>query len=154
MSVRDQIQEKFKQARRDRDEPTKNVIAMLRAKVLNVVKSGADREEDDALWKETIAAYAKQLGKTMAELEKAGERAAEALEETRFELAFCEQFLPKKLDEAATEALVRDIIAKVGISSPKEMGKLMGALMKDHKDEIDGALARQLGTKILAESAG
>lgn len=153
MSVRDQIQEKFKQARRDRDEPTKNVIAMLRAKVLNVVKSGADREEDDALWKETIAAYAKQLGKTMAELEKAGERAAEALEETRFELAFCEQFLPKKLDEAATEALVRDIIAKVGISSPKEMGKLMGALMKDHKDEIDGALARQLGTKILSESA-
>ncbi len=153
MSVREKIQEKFKQARRDRDEPTKNVIAMLRAKVLNVVKSGANREEDDALWQETVAAYAKQLGKTMLELEKAGDRAADALEETRFELAFCEQFLPKKLDEAATEALVRDVIAKVGISSPKEMGKLMGALMKDHKDEIDGALARQLGTKILAESA-
>lgn len=153
MSVREKIQEKFKQARLDRDDATKNVIAMLRAKVLNVVKSGADREEDDALWQETIAAYAKQLGKTMLELEKAGERATEALEETKFEFAFCEQFLPKKLDEAATEALVRDVIAKVGISSPKEMGKLMGALMKDHKDEIDGALARQLGTKILAESA-
>ena len=31
-------------------------------------------------------------------------------------------------------------------------GKLMGALMKDHKDELDGSLARQLATKILAES--
>lgn len=153
MSVREQIQDKFKQARRDRDDATKNVIAMLRAKVLNVVKSGAGRVEDDGLWQEMITAYAKQLGKTMIELEKAGERAAEALEETKFELAFCEQFLPKKLDEAATEALVREVIATLGISSAKEMGKLMGALMKDHKDEIDGALARQLGTKILAESA-
>ncbi len=154
MSVRDQIQEKFKQARRDRDDATKNVINMLRTKVQTVLKSGAGREEDEALWVETITAYAKQLGKTMLELEKAGERAAEALEEAKFELAFCEQFLPKKLDEAATEALVRDVIAKAGISSPKEMGKLMGALMKDHKDEIDGALARQLGAKILAESEG
>ena len=151
MSVRDQIQEKFKQARRERDDATKNVIAMLRTKVQNILKSGAGRDEDDALWTEVIAAYAKQLKKTIVELEKAGERAGEALQEAQFELGFCEQFLPKKLDEAATEALVRDVIAKVGVSSPKEMGKLMGALMKDHKDEIDGGLARQLASKILAE---
>lgn len=152
MSVRDQIMEKFKQARRERDDATKNVIAMLRTKVQNELKSGKGREEDDALWTEVVTAYAKQVGKTIVELEKAGERAGEALEEAKFELAFCEQFLPKKLDEAATEALVRDVITKVGVSGPKEMGKLMGALMKDHKDEIDGALARQLATKILAES--
>jgi len=152
MSVRDQIMEKFKQARRDRDDATKNVIAMLRTKVQNELKSGSGREEDDALWKEVVAAYAKQLGKTIVELEKAGERANEALEEARFELAFCQQFLPEKLDEAATEALVRKKIAEAGISSPKEMGKLMGVLMKDHKDEIDGALARQVASKVLAES--
>jgi uncharacterized protein YqeY len=150
MSVRDQIQEKFKQARRERDDATKNVIAMLRTKVQNVLKSGAGREEDDALWTEVIAAYAKQLGKAIIELEKAGDRAGEALDEAKFELGFCEQFLPKKLDEAATEALVRDVIAKTGVTGPKEMGKLMGALMKDHKDQIDGALARQLASKILA----
>ena len=151
MSVRDQIMEKFKQARRERDDATKNVIAMLRTKVQNILKSGAGRDEDDALWTEVIAAYAKQLKKTIVELEKAGERAGEALQEAQFELGFCEQFLPKKLDEAATEALVRDVIAKVGVTGPKEMGKLMGALMKDHKDEIDGGLARQLASKILAE---
>lgn len=152
MSVRDQIMEKFKQARRERDDATKNVIAMLRTKVQNELKSGKGREEDDALWTEVVTAYAKQVGKAIVELEKAGERAGEALEEAKFELAFCQQFLPKKLDEAATEALVRDVIAKVGVSGPKEMGKLMGALMKDHKDEIDGSLARQLASKILAES--
>ncbi len=153
MSVRDQIQEKFKQARRERDDATKNVIGMLRTKVQTVLKSGTDRDEDDALWLEVIGAYAKQLGKAIAELEKAGDRAGDALGEAQWELAFCEQFLPKKLDEAATEALVRDVIAKVGISSPKEMGKLMGALMKDHKGEIDGGLARQIGARVLNESA-
>ncbi|MCR9160544.1 MAG: GatB/YqeY domain-containing protein [Nannocystaceae bacterium] len=152
MPVREKIMEKFKQARRERDDATKNVIAMLRTKVQNELKSGKGREEDDALWTEVVTAYAKQVGKTIVELEKAGERAGEALEEAKFELAFCQQFLPKKLDEAATEALVRDTIAKVGVSSPKEMGKLMGALMKDHKDELDGSLARQLATKILSES--
>ena len=49
MSVRDQIMEKFKQARRDRDDATKNVIAMLRTKVQTELKSGSGREEDDAL---------------------------------------------------------------------------------------------------------
>ena len=151
MSVRDQIMEKFKQARRDRDDATKKVIAMLRTKVQTELKSGSGREEDDALWLETLAAYHKQLGKTIVELEKAGERAGEALDEAKFELAFCEQFLPKKLGEAETEALVRDLIAKTGASSSKEMGKLMGALMKDHKDEVDGALARQIATKLLSE---
>lgn len=150
MSLRDQIMEKFKQARRERDDATKNVIAMLRTKVQTELKSGSGREEDDALWLEVVAAYNKQLGKTIAELEKAGERAGEALEEAKFERTFCEQFLPKKLDEAATESLVRDVIAQTGVSGPKEMGKLMGALMKNHKDEIDGALARQIATKLLS----
>ena len=76
MSVRDQIMEKFKQARRERDDATKNVIAMLRTKVQNELKSGKGREEDDALWTEVVTAYAKQVGKTIVELEKAGERAA------------------------------------------------------------------------------
>ncbi len=152
MSVRDQIQEKFKQARLDRDDATKNVVGMLRTRVQTVLKSGAGRQEDDALWVEEIGAYAKQLGKAIAELEKAGDRAGDALEEARWELAFCEQFLPTKLDEAATEALVREVIAKTGVSSSKEMGKLMGVLMKDHKGEIDGALARQVAARVLAES--
>ncbi len=149
MSVRDAIQEKFKQARRDRDEPTKNVIGMLRAKVQAILKSGKGREEDDALWKEVITAYAKQLGKTMVELEKVGDRAEEALAETRFEMDFCQQFLPKKLNEADTEALVRKLVAEAGIGSPKEMGKLMGLVMKNHRDEVDGTLVRQIATRVL-----
>ncbi len=150
MSIREEIDARLRQARRDRDERTLNVIGMLKNKVLTELKSGKGRTEDDALWQEVLGAYVKQVTKAIPEYEKAGDRGVEALEEARFELAFCEQFLPKKLDEAATEAIVRKLAAEHGIDDPKQMGKLMGLLMKDHKDEIDGTLARKVAQRVLS----
>lgn len=149
MAIRDEIDARLKQARRDRDERTRNVIAMLKNKVLTELKSGSGREEDDTLWKEVLASYAKQLRKAIPEFEKAGERGAEARDEARFELAFCEQFLPRKLDEAQTEALVRQVATEHGIEDPGQMGKLMGLLMKGHRDELDGQLARTVAARVL-----
>lgn len=151
MPLRDDIEARLRQARKDRDERTKNVINQLKNKVLMELKSGSGATDNDELWLRLIAAYAKQVQKAIPEFEKAGERGAEALEEARFELAFCEQFLPSKLDEAATEALVRELVTQHGIDSPKQMGKLMGLLMKGHKDEIDGTLARQIAQRVLGD---
>jgi hypothetical protein len=150
MAIREEIDAKLKQARKDRDEPTKNVISMLKNKVLMELKSGSGAEENDELWKKTIASYAKQLSKAIPEFEQAGDRGVEAKKEAEFELAFCEQFLPKKLDAAATEELVRKLAADNGITDAKMMGKLMGLIMKSHKDEVDGQLARQAAQKVLS----
>lgn len=149
MSIREEIDTQLKQARRDRDERTRNVIGMLKNKVLTELKSGKQVEETDELWREVISSYAKQLSKAIPEFEKAGDRGTEALEEAKFELAFCEQFLPKKLDEAATEALVRQTAREHGITDPKMAGRLMGLLMKDHKDELDPGLTKQVAQRVL-----
>ncbi len=149
MAIRDEIDAKLRQARIDKDERTRNVIGMLKNKVLLELKSGKGRTEDDELWKETLAAYVKQLQKSLPEFDKAGERGAEAKAEAEFELQFCSQFLPSKLDEAATEAIVRKIAADNGITSAREMGKLMGLVMKGHKDEVDGAIVKKVAAKVL-----
>jgi uncharacterized protein len=149
MAIREDIEARLKQARRDRDERTKNVIAMLKNKVLMELKSGSGVQESDTLWLEVLAAYAKQLRKALPELEKAGDRGIEAREETRFELGFCEAFLPQKLDEAGTEALVRKVAAEHGIADPKQLGKLMGILMKEHRETLDGQLARTVASRVL-----
>jgi len=149
-TIAKQIEARLRTARKERDEPARNVIGMLKNKVLMELKSGKDLVEDDALWLRLIAAYAKQVTKSIPELKKAGERSADAVIEAEYELAFCQQFLPSKLDEAATEALVRSVIEANGITGPAMMGKLMGLLMKGHKDELDGQLARQLAQKILS----
>ncbi|MFO7564917.1 MAG: GatB/YqeY domain-containing protein [Enhygromyxa sp.] len=147
--IKAQIDQAFRKARLERDEATKTVIGMLKNKVLTELKSGSGAVENDELWLASIAAYAKQCRKTLAELEPLGEKAADAVAEARFELEFCERFLPNKLDAEATEALVRKIAQDNGISDKKQMGRLMGLIMKNHRDEIDGDLARQAAEKVL-----
>jgi uncharacterized protein YqeY len=151
MAIKDEIESRQRQARRDRDERTLNVIGLLKNKVLLELKSGSGATEDDTLWRQVLESYAKGVKKAMPEFEKAGERGVEALDEARFELEFCESFLPKKLDEAATEALVRKLAGEHGITKKAEIGKLMGVLMKGHKDEIDGAIARTVAQRVLAD---
>lgn len=149
MSIREDLEARLRQARKDRDERTKNLINMLKNKVLTELKSGSGAVESDELWLAVITNYSKQVAKAIPEFEKAGERGVEALDEARFELAYCQQFLPTKLDEAGTEALVRKLVAEHGIDSPKQMGKLMGLLMKDHKDQIDGTIAKTVAQRVL-----
>jgi len=148
--IKAQIDQAFRQARLGRDEPTKMVIGMLKNKVLTELKSGSGAVENDELWLASIAAYSKQVRKTIAELEPLGPQAAPALAEARFELEFCEQFLPKKLDADATDALVRKLAEDNGITDKKQIGRLMGLIMKNHRDEVDGDLARLAAEKALS----
>ncbi|HET6585206.1 MAG TPA: GatB/YqeY domain-containing protein, partial [Nannocystaceae bacterium] len=131
---------------------TLNVIGMLKNKVLMELKSGSGAEETDELWKSVLGSYAKQLRKSIPEFEKVGERGKEALAEVAFELGFCEQFLPAKLDEAATEALVRKLVDEQGLAGQgaKAQGRVMGLLMKQHRDEIDGDIAKAVVARVLA----
>ena len=148
--IKEQIEAKLRAARIARDERARNVIGMLKSKVMVELKSGSGATETDELWLDNIRSYAKQLRKALPEYEKAGERGIPLLEEAKFEIEFCEQFLPRKLDEAATEAIVRAAAAIHGISGPKMIGKLLGLVLKDHKDELDGDLLRQVAQRVLA----
>jgi uncharacterized protein YqeY len=58
-------------------------------------------------------------------------------------------FLPSLADEATTRRFVEEAIAASGASKPGDVGRVMGALMKAHKGEVDGTLARRLATELL-----
>ena len=148
--LRAQIDDALKTARRERDEATKNVIGMIKNKVLTELKSGKGVEETDELWKDAIASYAKQVRKSIEQFEAAGDRGVEALAEAKFELEFCERYLPKKLDEAQTRELVKGIMEAQKIDDPKQMGRLMGAVMKSHRDEVDAGLVQKVARELLA----
>lgn len=150
-TIKERIDKAFRQARLQRDEPTKTVIGMLRTKVLNELKADPDTEENDELWTRTLQSYAKQLQKSMAEYEKLGEAGAEHLSEAKFELDFCDSYLPQKMSAEETEALLKSIAQEQGITDPKQSGRLVGAAMKTHRDTIDGNLARDIALKILGE---
>jgi uncharacterized protein YqeY len=114
---------------------------------------GFSGEVDDALVVDVIGAYRKQLQKALAEYEKVGDRGAAQAAELRFEIQFCERYLPKGLDEAALRTLVRDRLAALGIKDPKQAGRVVGDVMKTHKGQVEAADVKRVAEELLAAGA-
>ena len=66
------------------------------------------------------------------------------------EIAVIEQFLPKQLSEEKVRAIVGDIIARTGASSPADMGKVMGVATKELAGKAEGKIVAALVKELLA----
>ena len=76
---------------------------------------------------------------------------SDLLEIEQNEFNILSSFLPKQLNDEDTKKICEETIFKLGASSIKDMGKVMGELKKKHADEIDfskaGSLLKQLLNK-------
>lgn len=61
----------------------------------------------------------------------------ELAEKEKAEIAIIERFLPKQMTEDEIETVIKDIIAEVGASSMKDMGKIMGVLKAKYTGQLD-----------------
>src|SRR5579864_3020682 len=112
MPLEQELNDLLKQAMKDKDTRTLNAVRMLKTKVMERrTAKGFTGTVDDALVADVISAYRKSMQKALSEFEGAGRGTGERADELRFEITFCERFLPKGLDEAALRALVKERIA-------------------------------------------
>jgi len=145
MSIQEQLPAELKAATRERDQPRLNVIRAIETEVKMARSAkGFEGEVDDALYLKIIQSYSKKMQKAHAEYEKAGERGRELADNLAYEVKYLSQWLPQKLDEEATLALVLTTIAELGVSDPKQTGRVMGAIMKTHGKDVDGGLVSKL----------
>ena len=79
---------------------------------------------DDSLWLDVVAAYQKQLRKSREEYAAIGARGADAIAQLDFEIGFCSQFLPKAASDDEVQAIVRETIARLGVSDAKQCGRV------------------------------
>lgn len=150
MPLEQQLNDTLKQAIRDKDMRTANVVRMLKTKVTErSTARGFTGQVDDALVTDVIGTYRKQLQKALAEYEKVGERGAQQTEELKFEIAFCERFLPKGMDEGAVRDLVRERISALAIGDAKQIGRLVGDVMKTHKGQVEAADVKRIAEELL-----
>lgn len=150
MGLEQTLNDELTHAIKDKDARTAGVVRMLKTKVLERrTAKGFSGAVDDVLILDVIAAYRKQLQKAVAEYEKAGERGAAQTAELRFEIAFCERYLPKGLDEAALRALVRERVGALGLTDAKQVGRLVGDVMKTHKGQVDAADVKRIAEELL-----
>ena len=150
MALEQELTDTLTKAMKDKDMRTADVVRMLKTKVMERrTAKGFAGPVDDALILDVIGAYRKQLQKAIAEYEKAGERGASQAAELRFEVEFCERYLPKGLDEAAVRALVNERLGTLGITDPKQVGRLVGDVMKTHKGQVEAADVKRFAEELL-----
>ena len=156
MGIEQTLTDTLTQAIKNRDTRTADVVRMIKTRLRERSSAkGFTGEVDDALVVDVIGAYRKQLQKALVEFEKAGERGAAQAAELRFEIAFCERHLPRGLDEVTLRALVRERLGALGITDGKQVGRLVGDVMKTHKGQVDAADVKRVAEELLrAPSAG
>jgi uncharacterized protein YqeY len=137
----------LKDAMKAKDAARLGALRNIRAAFLVEMKKDGAETLDDATSIAVLRRLAKQRQESIEAFTQAGrpERAAEE----QAELRVIEEFLPRLADEATTRAWVQEAIATSGAGSAKEIGKVMGALMKAHKGDVDGDLARKLAAELL-----
>ena len=148
MAIFDDVTRGMQAAMKAKDEARLTALRAIRAAFLLEMKKDNATTLSDEVCIALLRKLEKQRHESIEAFAAAG-RAERAAAE-RAELAVIESFLPKLADEATTRAWVREAIAASGATSAKELGKVMGALMKAHKGEIDGNLARKLAGELLA----
>ena len=148
MPLEQELNQLLKQAMFAKDQPTTDVLRMIKTKIMERrTAAGFKGQVDDPLIQDVIATYQKSLRKAMEDYKDTGDRGAEMRKQLEFEINYCDRFLPKKLDEAATRALVKETIAKTGAT---QAGRLMGEIMKTHKGQVDAALVKKIAEEELA----
>ena len=151
MSLRESIESDYKTALKSKD---KNKISTYRL-ILSSIKdldifnrSGPNKKEtDDDDIKKLLKKMVKQRTESI-EIYKKNNR-ADLLEIEQNEFNILTEFLPKQLSEEETQKICSEIIVKLGASSNKDMGKVIGELKKLHNDEIDFAKAGPIIKELL-----
>ena len=149
-SIEERLNKELKEALKARDQRVVDAIRMVKTRLTERQKApGAPKEMSDQMAAEVIASYIKSIRKAMDEIIAAGGTDRPIVEKYRFEIAYLSGFLPKKLGEEETLALVRETVAALGVSGPSHVGRVMGAIMKAHKDVLDPVLLKRLVEQVL-----
>ena len=153
MSLREKIESDYKNALKSKE---KNKISTYRL-VLSGIKdldisnrSGPNKKEtDDNDIKKLLKKMVKQRTESI-EVYKKGNR-KDLLEIEESEVLILSDYLPKQLDDQETKKICEDVIQKLGATSIKDMGKIMGELKKNYDDTLDfsktGAILKEILNK-------
>ena len=150
MALEQTLNDTLTQAIKAHDAPTAAVVRMLKTKIQERrTAKGSTGQVDDALVQDVIGAYRKSLQKALGEYEKLGERGAAQVAQLRFEIAFCERFLPKGLDETVLRTLVQERVQSLAITDVKQVGRLVGDVMRTHKGQVDAGEVKRIAEELL-----
>ena len=151
MSLKETIETEYKNALKSKDKSKISTYRLILSSIKDLDisnRSGPNKKETDD---EDIKKLLKKMVKQRAEsidIYKKNNR-TDLLEIELNEHDILIKYLPKQLGDEETKKICKDLISKVGATSVRDMGKVMGELKKLHADEIDLAKAGSLIKELL-----
>jgi uncharacterized protein YqeY len=151
MSLKDKIGIDYKNALKSKDRIQISTYRLILSGIKNLDisnRSGPDKKDtNDEDIKKLIKKMIKQRSESI-DIYKKNKR-KDLLEVEEKELEILSGYLPKQLSDEETKKICTQTVSKLGASSIKDMGKVMGELKKQYENSLDFAKAGSLLKELL-----
>jgi uncharacterized protein YqeY len=126
MLLRDKVNAEIAAAMKAKDAARLSALRMMKAAITNKgVEKGHDLDDAEVL--QVLASLVKQRRDSIDQFSKAGR--TDLVDKETAEITVLEQYLPPAASPEEIDAAVAAAIAETGAASPKDMGKVMKAVM-------------------------
>jgi hypothetical protein len=146
MSIRERVESDLKKAMLGGDTVGRDTLRMVLSGLKNRrIEVGAELTEEQELGVLTTAVKTRR--ESVEQYAKAGRDDLASRE--RAEIEVIQAYLPTQLSEDETRAIVTRLIGELGISSSKDIGKLMKPIMGEFKGRVDGKIVQRIAGELL-----
>mgnify|MGYP000951955875 CR=1 FL=1 len=146
MTLKERLQEDWKNALKSKDKFKADTVSMAKAAVLLVEKTDGVKLDDDQII-DILAKEVKQRRESVLEFEKGNRQ--DLVDQTNAEIEILLNYLPQQLSENEISDIVRQAVDEVGASSIKDMKKVMAIVAPKIKGRADGKVVGQLVKEFL-----
>lgn len=147
MALKEKWDADLKEAMLQKNELKRDTLRLLLSEIKKAnIQDG--KEITPELEMEVLQRAAKQRQQSIAEYEKAQRQ--DLADKEKRELEVLLTYMPKQLTEDDVRLAVKSLMAELGVSTKKDLGTVMKALMARHKGQVDGKLANKVLGELLA----
>ncbi len=140
--------EDLKEAMKNKDEAAKRGIRAIKAAILLAKTDGSGEALTEEKEVKMLQKLVKQRKDSLEIYEKQNREDLAGVE--REEILIIEKYLPRQLDEAELEVILKKIVEATDAQGMKDMGKVMGLATKELAGKADGKLISQVVRKLLS----
>ena len=146
MEMRERVNVALKQAMKDKAADRLTTLRLINAAIKDqeIALRGSDGNGQigDAEILAILGKMTKQRKESASAYEEGGR--LDLAEQERGEIDVIEEFLPRQMDDDEVAAAIDDAIARLGASSIRDMGKIMGSLKEQYTGQMDFGAAGKL----------
>lgn len=142
-TLENKIQEDLVQAMKDHQNHTVSALRSVKTAIMEVKTApGGKKELEDGDIIKIIQKLVKQRKESMGIYSQAGR--SELADNEQQEMLVLMNYLPKMLTESEVEEIVANTITNLGVTTMKDMGKVMGFINKTYSGQVDGSMVSRI----------